>query len=77
MSSHLHSADKITTDGGKLSTHGLIKFLVPSLIGILLFLVPFSVGDTINIGMGLAADWLKATLGDALPGTAAEKDVAD
>ena len=37
MSSHLHSADKITTDGGKLSTHGLIKFLVPSLIGILLF----------------------------------------
>ncbi|MBF7054268.1 YjiH family protein [Halomonas sp. KAO] len=70
MSSHLHSADKITTEGGKLSTHGLIKFLVPSLIGILLFLVPFSVGDTINIGMGLAADWLKATLGDALPAIA-------
>jgi nucleoside recognition membrane protein YjiH len=48
----------------------LIKFLVPSLLGVLLFLVPFSVGGTINIGMGFAADGLKALLGDALPAIA-------
>lgn len=70
MSSYLHSADNISTEGAPLSTRGLIKFLVPSILGILLFLVPFSVGDSINIGMGLAADWLNAFLGDALPAIA-------
>lgn len=70
MSSHLRSADNINTEGAPLSTHGLIKFLVPSLLGVLLFLVPFSTGDTINIGMGLMADGLKALLGEALPAIA-------
>ena len=70
MSSHLRSADNINTEGAPLSTHGLIKFLVPSLLGVLLFLVPFSTGDTINIGMGLMADGLKTLLGEALPAIA-------
>ncbi|HSH49399.1 MAG TPA: YjiH family protein [Halomonas sp.] len=70
MSTYLHSANRISTEGAPLSIHGLFKFLVPSILGILLFLVPFSVGDSINIGMGLAADWLNASLGDALPAIA-------
>jgi len=70
MSSHLRSADNINTEGAPLSPHGLIKFLVPSILGVLLFLVPFSTGDTINIGMGLMADGLKALLGEALPAIA-------
>ncbi|RTR01481.1 YjiH family protein [Halomonas nitroreducens] len=70
MSSHLHSADNINTEGSPLSPYGLIKFLVPSILGVLLFLVPFSTGDTINIGMGLMADGLKALLGEALPAIA-------
>jgi nucleoside recognition membrane protein YjiH len=70
MPSSLDSSDNIALETGPLSRHGLIKFIVPSLIGVLLFLVPFSVGDTINIGMGLAADGLKALLGDALPAIA-------
>ncbi|TLF49557.1 YjiH family protein [Halomonas urmiana] len=70
MSSQLRSADNINTEGTPLSTHGLIKFLVPSILGVLLFLVPFSTGDTINIGMGLMADGLKALLGEALPAIA-------
>ncbi|MDI5889969.1 YjiH family protein [Halomonas rhizosphaerae] len=70
MSSSLDSSDNIALEGAPLSRHGLIKFLVPSLIGVLLFLVPFSVGDTINIGMGFAADGLKALLGGALPAIA-------
>ncbi|PMR70806.1 YjiH family protein [Halomonas heilongjiangensis] len=48
----------------------LFKFLIPSLIGVSLFLVPFQVGDTINIGMGLMADGLKALLDGALPAIA-------
>ncbi|WP_104203490.1 YjiH family protein [Billgrantia saliphila] len=55
---------------GSMSTRNLLKFLIPSLIGISLFLIPFQVGDTINIGMGLMADGLKALLGDALPAIA-------
>jgi len=70
MSSHLRSADNINTEGGPLSTHGLIKFLVPSILGVLLFLVPFSTGDTINIGMGLMAEGLQSLLGEALPAIA-------
>ncbi|TVU69573.1 YjiH family protein [Cobetia crustatorum] len=60
----------IATAPAPLSKRGLIKFLVPSIIGVSFFLVPFSVGDTINIGMGLMADWLKASLGDSLPAIA-------
>ncbi|WP_271910648.1 YjiH family protein [Vreelandella alkaliphila] len=48
----------------------LLKFLIPSLIGVLLFLVPFQVGGTINIGMGLMADGLQSLLGSALPAIA-------
>ncbi|MEQ6916052.1 YjiH family protein [Halomonas aquatica] len=70
MPSSLDSSDNIALEGEPLSRHGLIKFIVPSLMGVLLFLVPFSVGDTINIGMGLAADWLKALLGESLPAIA-------
>ncbi|MBB3141651.1 YjiH family protein [Halomonas organivorans] len=57
----------LATRAESLSLSGLLKFLIPSLLGIGLFLVPFSTGDTINIGMGLMADGLKALLGDALP----------
>ncbi|SFU72570.1 YjiH family protein [Halomonas korlensis] len=70
MPSSLDTSDDIALEGAPLSRHGLIKFIVPSLIGVLLFLVPFSMGDTINIGMGFAADGLKALLGDALPAIA-------
>lgn len=59
-----------TPDNARLTPRGLFKFLIPSLIGIGMFLVPFSTGDTINIGMGLLADGLKALLGDALPAIA-------
>ena len=58
-----------TRDSG-FHRRDLFKFLIPSLIGVSLFLVPFQVGDTINIGMGLMADGLKALLDGALPAIA-------
>ncbi|PMR77525.1 YjiH family protein [Billgrantia endophytica] len=53
-----------------LDRQGLLKFLIPSLIGVSLFLIPFQVGGTINIGMGFMADGLKALLDGALPAIA-------
>ncbi|MCW4150538.1 YjiH family protein [Halomonas janggokensis] len=68
MSSHVQ-LDEPSADEPIQRRH-LIKFLIPSLIGVLLFLVPFQVGDTINIGMGLMADGLQNLLGAALPAIA-------
>ncbi|ALM51227.1 YjiH family protein [Halomonas huangheensis] len=70
MSSQLHSADTLASDTVPISLAGILKFAVPSVIGILLFLVPFSTGESVNIGMGMAADWLQTTLGTALPAIA-------
>lgn len=53
-----------------LSRRGLMKFLIPSLFGVALFLIPFSVGDTVNIGMGLMAKGLQDLLSDWLPAIA-------
>lgn len=50
--------------------NNLLKFLLPSALGVGLFLIPFQVGDTINIGMGFMADGLKALLDGALPAIA-------
>ncbi|WP_148254968.1 YjiH family protein [Aidingimonas lacisalsi] len=59
-----------TTSNEPLNRRNLLKFLIPSAIGVGLFLIPFSTGDTINIGMGMMADGLQAMLGDALPAIA-------
>jgi nucleoside recognition membrane protein YjiH len=58
------------TSSGPIPQAHLLKFIVPSLIGVLLFLVPFQFGDTINIGMGLMAEGLQTLLGSALPAIA-------
>lgn len=44
-----------------------LKFLVPSLIGVLLFLVPLSVDGTVTIGLGVMADALQAAVADYIP----------
>ncbi|MCC5882800.1 MAG: YjiH family protein [Halomonas sp.] len=58
------------TEQAPLERSHLLKFLIPSALGVGLFLIPFQIGDTINIGMGFMADGLKALLGDALPAIA-------
>ena len=46
----------------------MIRFLLPSLVGILMFLTPIPIeGGGANIGIGILTDWTKALLGDALP----------
>lgn len=50
--------------------HGLyayLKFIIPSLIGVLFFLTPVVVDDKVTIGMGVLADMLKTATKDYLP----------
>ncbi len=44
-----------------------LKFIIPSLIGILFFLTPVVVDGKITIGLGVLADMLKASANDYLP----------
>ncbi|MCE8038253.1 YjiH family protein [Halomonas sp. MCCC 1A11062] len=58
------------TEETPFERNNLLKFLIPSALGVGLFLIPFQIGDTINIGMGFMADGLKALLDGALPAIA-------
>ncbi|OLS38662.1 hypothetical protein BTR22_03155 [Alkalihalophilus pseudofirmus] len=44
-----------------------MKFWLPSLIGVLLFLVPISVNDKVTIGLGVLADALQGAIADYIP----------
>ncbi|MBR7554992.1 YjiH family protein [Allobacillus sp. GCM10007491] len=44
-----------------------LKFLIPSIIGVLLFLVPLSVDGTVTIGLGVMADALQGATADYIP----------
>jgi nucleoside recognition membrane protein YjiH len=44
-----------------------LKFLLPSLFGVLLFLVPIQVNGKVTIGLGVMADWLQGAIADYIP----------
>ncbi|QAS52023.1 YjiH family protein [Halobacillus litoralis] len=44
-----------------------MKFLIPSFIGVLLFLVPISIDGRVTIGLGVLADGLQAAIADYIP----------
>jgi nucleoside recognition membrane protein YjiH len=52
--------------GVSLTAGSVLRFLIPTLIGVGMFLVPLPIGETVTIGVGWLADWLQAFLGDAL-----------
>ncbi|PRO65645.1 YjiH family protein [Alkalicoccus urumqiensis] len=45
----------------------LLRFFIPSLIGIALFLIPLPYNDTITIGVGILAESLQTSLADVIP----------
>ncbi|QGH36719.1 YjiH family protein [Gracilibacillus salitolerans] len=51
----------------KFTASQYMKFWLPSLIGVLLFLVPISVDGRVTIGLGVLADGLQALLADYIP----------
>lgn len=56
---------------GKVETgkvkHGAWKFIIPSLLGVLLFLVPIKVNGEITIGVGVLASSLLKLFGEQIP----------
>lgn len=55
-------------DINKHSSSALLKFIIPSLIGLLLFIIPLPWGGgDINIGVGYMASLIKSSLGPFLP----------
>ncbi|GAA0487915.1 YjiH family protein [Salinibacillus aidingensis] len=45
-----------------------LKFIVPSLLGIFLFMIPFSYKDQVTIPIAILASWLQNQIGDYLTG---------
>lgn len=54
----------------KYSSAQLMHFILPSLIGAVVFLLPISAGGTLNTILGVVIDWGKAILKPWLPATA-------
>ena len=48
----------------------IMHFLIPSLIGAIVFLLPIPMKGSLNTILGIAIDWGKAVLKPWLPGTA-------
>ncbi len=48
-----------------------LRFAIPSLLGVAMFLAPYPTEGGLNIGLGILTDWAKALLGGSLPTIAA------
>ncbi|MCZ6771049.1 MAG: YjiH family protein [Proteobacteria bacterium] len=57
------NGDEGTTPGKSHSRATLIKFFLPSTLGVLLFLVPFNVDGATKVLLGVIADWINASAG--------------
>ncbi len=66
MSSPLSDQDQISPNN-LFTIRNILVFLIPSLIGIGIFLIPFTYDDSINVGMGIMADALMDLLEGTLP----------
>ncbi|RNA66801.1 YjiH family protein [Alteribacter keqinensis] len=65
---HAHYQEKFAETKSKGYTlRQYLTFIIPSLIGILLFLVPMSINGTVTIGLGVMADGMQNALGGSLP----------
>ena len=53
-----------------ISTNELLQFLIPSLIGIVLFVIPFPLAEGITIPVAIMAKWMQTGLADSLPSIA-------
>ncbi|ELK46443.1 YjiH family protein [Halobacillus sp. BAB-2008] len=49
------------------TTKQWLKFLIPSFIGVLLFMVPISIGGKVTIGLGIMADALQGAFSEQIP----------
>lgn len=58
---------KETAGASAYTTKQWMKFILPSIIGILLFLVPISINGRVTIGLGILADGLQGAMAAYIP----------
>ncbi|EFF65239.1 YjiH family protein [Turicibacter sanguinis] len=46
---------------------GVLKFVIPSLLGVFLFMTPISIGGEITIPVAVLSKWVQSTFADVLP----------
>lgn len=56
-----------TSEKLDISSALFLKFLIPSIFGLLLFVIPLPYGDNFTIGVGVMADKFRGSFGDYLP----------
>jgi len=49
----------------------MLRFALPSLLGVAMFLAPYPTSGGLNIGLGILTDWARGLLGGSLPAIAA------
>ncbi|MGM0405762.1 MAG: YjiH family protein [Thermoplasmatota archaeon] len=63
----MNESEDIESSDYKIETKHLLKFLIPSLIGLGMFLLPIPKDGTLTIIVGIVHDWLQLVLEDFLP----------
>ncbi len=58
---------KVGSKKATFETVDLLKFIILSLFGAIMFLMPVPYGEAFSTPLGIVIDWVKATLGLALP----------
>lgn len=62
-----HSQSYNTESIGRHNSMEVLKFMIPSLVGILLFMIPFSIQGEITIPVALLANWVQSAFAGVLP----------
>ncbi|MEG0014770.1 MAG: YjiH family protein [Cellulosilyticaceae bacterium] len=63
----MSSTQKINTNNHKYTLLDILKFLIPSAIGVFLFMTPTSNNGEITIPIAMLSNWLQSTLSGVLP----------
>ncbi len=66
LTEKLQQAEEVTNKK-EFTAKQYMRFWIPSLIGVLLFLVPISVNGKVTIGLGILADGLQGAIADYIP----------
>jgi nucleoside recognition membrane protein YjiH len=63
-----HNENK-AVDDSKVTSNGksIFRFLIPSLIGVILFMIPVSIDGKITIPVAIFSNWLQGVLGAYIP----------
>lgn len=67
MNEEMEESEDIASSANSYETKDLLKFLILSILGLSIFLLPIPREGIIEVPIGLIVDWLQAILGPSLP----------